>query len=160
MLQPDYVKSIKQVLEITQIPPEYIQLELTESVLISLFESASGILMELSELGITIALDDFGTGYNSLNYLKHFPINCLKIDKTFIDQINTSKKDFTIAGSIIDLVHNLDIKTVAEGVETENQFASLSSMKCDLIQGYLMSKPLNETQIIEFINDYKYTFRQ
>lgn len=160
LLQPDYVKSIKQVLEITQIPPEYIQLELTESVLISLFESASGILMELSELGITIALDDFGTGYNSLNYLKHFPINCLKIDKTFIDQINTSKKDFTIAGSIIDLVHNLDIKTVAEGVETENQFASLSSMKCDLIQGYLMSKPLNETQIIEFINDYKYTFRQ
>ncbi|HOV40405.1 MAG TPA: EAL domain-containing protein, partial [Oscillospiraceae bacterium] len=97
---------------------------------------------------------------SSLARERELNVNCLKIDKTFIDQINTSKKDSTIAGSIIDLVHNLDIKTVAEGVETENQFASLSSMKCDLIQGYLMSKPLNETQIIEFINDYKYTFRQ
>lgn len=158
LLQVDYVSNIRQVLEITQIKPSCIQLEITETVLITLFESASNVLRELSELGVTIALDDFGTGYNSLNYLKHFPINCLKIDKTFVDEIHKNKKDYAIADSIIDLVHNLNITTVAEGVETVGQYDSLNKMNCDLIQGYLMSKPLSEDKVLEFIAEFNHTY--
>ena len=157
LLQPDYVENIIRVLNITQIKPQLIQIEITENVLVSLFETANDVLKQLCDIGITIALDDFGTGYSSLNYLKQFPINCLKIDKSFIDEIYNNNKDYAITGSIIDLVHNLDITTVAEGVETEGQFDSLHTMKCDLIQGFLMSKPLSETQAVDFIEKYNYT---
>ena len=157
LLQPDYVENIIRVLNITQIKPQLIKIEITENVLVSLFETANDVLKQLCDIGITIALDDFGTGYSSLNYLKQFPINCLKIDKSFIDEIYNNNKDYAITGSIIDLVHNLDITTVAEGVETEGQFDSLHTMKCDLIQGFLMSKPLSETQAVDFIEKYNYT---
>lgn len=154
LLQADYVSNIKMVVEITKIDPKNIQLEITEGVLIDLVETANNVLRELCDIGFTIALDDFGTGYSSLNYLKRFPIKCLKIDKSFIDEIYSSKKDYAITGSIIDLVHSLDITTVAEGVETAGQYDSLSAMKCDLIQGFLFSKPLNEHQAIDFIRKY------
>ena len=142
------------IIKITNIKPELIQIELTETVLVKLFNTVSITLAELCDLGITIALDDFGTGYSSLNYLKRFPIKCLKIDKTFVDEINTNSRDYDITDSIIDLVHSLDITTVAEGVETSDQLDSLNKMNCDLIQGFLMSKPLSQNMVEDYINEY------
>lgn len=154
IIQAGFVENVKRVLDITNIKPELIQLEITETVLINLFDTANSVFRQLCDLGISIALDDFGTGYSSLNYLKHFPIKCLKIDKSFVDEIFNNKKDYSITDSIISLVRNLDIKTVAEGVETEGQYNSLMSMHCDLIQGYIVSKPLNEQKTVEFIQNY------
>lgn len=159
LIQQDYVENIKRVLNITQINPALIQIEITENTLVTLFSTANDVLMDLCDLGITIALDDFGTGYSSLNYLKSFPINCLKIDKSFVDEIYNNTKDYAITDSIIDLVHTLNITTIAEGVETEGQLKSLNNMNCDMIQGFLMSKPLTEKMALEFIDKYDVTHR-
>lgn len=154
ILQPGFSENIRQVLDITQINPELVQLEITETVLIDLIDSAEGIFKKLRNLGIRIALDDFGTGYSSLSYLKNFSIQCLKIDRSFVTDIFDKKKDYDIAESIINMVHNLGIETVAEGVETAGQFRSLSQMSCDYIQGYMVGKALSEQQTIEFIENY------
>ncbi len=150
----DYIEHIKRVIDITQVNPKNIQLEITESTLIDFTDSKSNVINEINDLGIALALDDFGTGYSSLNYLKNFPIKCLKIDKSFIDEINNNQRDYAITDSIIDLVHNLGIHTVAEGIETVGQYNFLADMKCDYIQGFLMSKPLDETEAIEFVEMY------
>lgn len=150
----DYLDHVKRVLEITQVNPANIQIEITESTLVDFAGSDNSIINELNNLGIAIALDDFGTGYSSLNYLKNFPIKCLKIDKSFIDEINKNKRDYTITDSIIDLVHSLGIQTIAEGIETVGQYNFLVRMKCDYIQGFLVSKPLNEADAAEFVKMY------
>lgn len=150
----NYLEHVKRVIDITQVNPKNIQLEITESTLIDFTDSKSSVISEINELGIALALDDFGTGYSSLNYLKNFPIKCLKIDKSFIDEINNNQRDYAITDSIIDLVHNLGIHTVAEGIETVGQYDFLADMKCDYIQGFLMSKPLDEAAAIEFVERY------
>ncbi len=150
----DYIEHVKRVIEITHVNPKNIQLEITESTLIDFTDSKSKVINEINDLGIALALDDFGTGYSSLNYLKNFPIKCLKIDKSFIDEINNNQRDYAITDSIIDLVHNLGIHTVAEGIETVGQYKFLAKMKCDYIQGFLMSKPLEEADAIEFVEMY------
>lgn len=150
----NYLEHVKRVLEITKINPKFIQIEITESTLIDFTNNSSDIFNQICDLGISLALDDFGTGYSSLNYLKNFPIKCLKVDKSFVDEIYTNRKDYAITDSIIDLVHNLNIKTVAEGVETVGQFNALKDMKCDYIQGFLMSKPLDEDKMIDFVEKY------
>ena len=150
----DYIDHVKRVIDITHVNPQNIQLEITESTLIDFTDSKSNVINEINDLGIALALDDFGTGYSSLNYLKNFPIKCLKIDKSFIDEINNNQRDYAITDSIIDLVHNLGIHTVAEGIETVGQFNFLAEMKCDYIQGFLMSKPLEEADAIEFVEMY------
>lgn len=150
----DYLEHVKRVIEITQVNPANIQIEITESTLIDFLDSDNSIMREINDMGISIALDDFGTGYSSLNYLKNFPIKCLKIDKSFVDEINNNKRDYAITDSIIDLVHNLGIKTVAEGIETVGQYDFLKKMKCDYIQGFLMSKPLDEAAALEFVEMY------
>lgn len=150
----DYIAHVKQVIDITRVNPKNIQLEITESTLIDFTDSNSSVINEINELGIALALDDFGTGYSSLNYLKNFPIKCLKIDKSFIDEINNNQRDYAITDSIIDLVHGLGIQTVAEGIETVGQYNFLAEMKCDYIQGFLMSKPLDERDAIEFLESY------
>ncbi len=150
----NYMEHIKRVIDITRVNPKNIQLEITESTLIDFTDSKSSVINEINDLGIALALDDFGTGYSSLNYLKNFPIKCLKIDKSFIDEINNDQRDYAITDSIIDLVHNLGIHTVAEGIETVGQYNFLADMKCDYIQGFLMSKPLDENAAIEFVEKY------
>ena len=150
----DYLEHVKRVIEITQVNPANIQIEITESTLIDFIDSDNSVIEQINDMGIAIALDDFGTGYSSLNYLKNFPIKCLKIDKSFVDEINNNKRDYAITDSIIDLVHNLGIKTVAEGIETVGQYDFLREMKCDYIQGFLMSKPLNEDDALEFVEMY------
>lgn len=150
----NYIEHIKRVIEITQVNPKNIQLEITESTLIDFIDSKNTVIDDINNMGIALALDDFGTGYSSLNYLKNFPIKCLKIDKSFIDEINNNKRDYAITDSIIDLVHNLGIHTVAEGIETVGQYDFLTKMNCDYIQGFLMSKPLEEADAIEFVEKY------
>jgi polar amino acid transport system substrate-binding protein len=99
-------------------------------------------LNEFNAIGVTIALDDFGTGYSSLNYLKMLPIQCLKIDKSFVDNITHDEKELAIAKAITTLAHTMNLSIVAEGVETEAQFSVLKSLNCDKAQGYLFSRPL------------------
>jgi len=150
----NYIEHVKRVIDITRVDPKNIQLEITESTLIDFTDSKNNVIGEINSLGISLALDDFGTGYSSLNYLKNFPIKCLKIDKSFIDEINNNHRDYAITDSIIDLVHSLGIHTIAEGIEKVDQYDFLADMKCDYIQGFLMSKPLDEAAAIEFVEMY------
>jgi len=138
---------IEEVLSETGFDGRYLELEITESVLISYPEHISDIIYRLRSMGIRIALDDFGTGYASINYLQMLPINVLKIDKTFIDKIGKEDTMNQIIKYIINLAHQLDIEVVAEGVEYEEQLDFLRLTGCDYIQGFLMSKPLKEENV-------------
>ena len=148
---PGFVESLSEILEETGLPPEYLVLEITESTLVSSITDATKLLNNLQKIGLKISLDDFGTGYSSLNYLTRMPINTLKIDKSFIDHICTSKKDAHIAELIISLAHNLQIKVVAEGVENEDQLALLREKKCDYVQGYVFAPPLHPEELEDLI---------
>ncbi len=149
--QPDFVEYVKEIIELTGVDTKNLQFEITESLFIEGLNDAQIVLNEINDLGIKIALDDFGTGYCSFNYLKRLPIASLKIDKTFVNDILTNQRDYNITGSIIDLVHNFDIKTIAEGVESQEQLNALVEMDCDYIQGYVIEMPLSETDVIGFI---------
>lgn len=122
------------------IRPSAIELEITESRLIECFDAIMPCLNELKKGGVSLALDDFGSGFSSLVYLKHLPINKLKLDKTFVDELS-QKADQIIVASIIDMAHELGLAVVAEGVETESQFELLKQFGCDFIQGYYIDKP-------------------
>ena len=140
--QPDFLEIIKDIIERTAINPNIVELEITETVLMESLDSSIEILKKLMDMGIRIALDDFGTGYSSLSYLRKIPINTLKIDKSFIDNITSNKKEESIINNIIQMAHSLDLKVVAEGVEVKEQLLSLKEKNCDYIQGYYFSKPL------------------
>ncbi len=137
-----FIPILKRILEKTKLPPQYLELEVTESVLIQSFEHNIKLVEEIRAMGIHIALDDFGTGYSSFNYLTQIPIDTLKIDKSFVDNISTNSKDCFVAETIISLAHKLNIKVVAEGVESSDQLKILQENSCDILQGYLFSKPL------------------
>ncbi len=137
-----FIPILKRVLEKTKLPPQYLELEVTESVLIQSFEHNIRLVEEIRSMGIHIALDDFGTGYSSFNYLTQIPIDTLKIDKSFVDNISTNSKDCFVAETIISLAHKLNIQVVAEGVESSDQLKILQENSCDILQGYLFSKPL------------------
>jgi diguanylate cyclase (GGDEF)-like protein/PAS domain S-box-containing protein len=140
--QTNLVKDIEKILEFTKLPPQWLELEITESGIIENEKDSIAKINEMHELGISVSIDDFGTGYSSLSKLKDYPIDTLKIDKFFVDNIPYDKKSVTIATTIIDLAHNLGFKVVAEGVETKEQLDFLEDQKCDFYQGYYFSKPL------------------
>jgi EAL domain-containing protein (putative c-di-GMP-specific phosphodiesterase class I) len=119
--------------------------------LIKPFHQSIEILTELQRIGIKIALDDFGTGYSSLNYLRILPINSLKIDKTFIDNICIDSDVISIVDGIISLAHKMNLTVIAEGVETEEQYKILKEIQCDKIQGYFISRPLSNEGIEELL---------
>jgi EAL domain-containing protein (putative c-di-GMP-specific phosphodiesterase class I) len=133
---------VTQVLEETGFPVSYLELEITESGLMYDQQQTMSILNHLHEQGVRLAIDDFGTGYSSLAYLKYFPIDVLKIDKTFIDDIPFLQGDMAITTTIIAMAHHLGFKVLAEGVETPEQLAFLREQGCDNYQGYLYSKAL------------------
>lgn len=149
------IEAIKHIPEKTGMDLKYLEIEITESVLMNSFEHNLDLINQMKALGCSIALDDFGTGYSSFNYLTQIPIDTLKIDKSFIDGICSNEKDKCIADSIINLAHKMDISVVAEGVEDTNQLAILQSQFCDTLQGYLFSKPLNSTDMIELLSKRK-----
>lgn len=140
--QIELANTILSTLNLTGIPPELLNLELTESILMKNDDDTMQILHKLKKMGVKISIDDFGTGYSSLSYLKGFPIDYLKIDKSFIGDITESEPNNAITKTIITMAHNLNLKVVAEGVEKEQQAAFLRQHNCDEMQGYLYGKPM------------------
>ncbi|HEU4963495.1 MAG TPA: EAL domain-containing protein [Bacilli bacterium] len=136
------VESVVQALSETKLDPQWLELEITETILMENMEEVISTLEELREMGITIAIDDFGTGYSSLSYLKKFPIDSLKIDRSFVQDITDAEEDAQIARAIITLGHSLQLNVVAEGVETAGQLEFLRENGCDEMQGFYFSKPL------------------
>lgn len=145
--QADFIDKVLHLLEKYEIPPYEVELEITETILIDDFQEITDKLAILRDIGIKISLDDFGTGYSSLSYLKGLPIDTLKIDKSFIDTVITDENTRIITESIIYMVKRLGFETIAEGVETEEQYQYLNEIACDNIQGFYLGKPMPEEEI-------------
>lgn len=149
--EKNFKDTLLHYVEINDLSPEHIEIEITESVLIEDFESTISILEELRNRGFKVSLDDFGTGYSSLSYLRDIPIDTLKIDKSFVDTILLDDSTSIITDAVITMVKKLGLETIAEGVETEEQFEWLKNMHCDNIQGFLLGKPMPSEKLIELI---------
>jgi diguanylate cyclase (GGDEF)-like protein/PAS domain S-box-containing protein len=149
--QSTFITDVAHLLKETNLDPRWLELELTESSIMKDPEEAIEKLHELKLMGISVAIDDFGTGYSSLNYLKRFPIDTLKIDKTFVSDICKDPHDTAIVRAIINLGHALDLTVVAEGVETKEQLQYLSALECDVVQGFLFSKALSAKAFEELL---------
>ncbi|UPQ82375.1 EAL domain-containing protein [Pseudomonas knackmussii] len=144
---PDLVGSIAAILAEERLPSGCLELELTESLLLEATEETRQQLIGLKALGVTLAMDDFGTGYSSLSYLKKFPIDVIKIDRSFIKDIPGNQDDIEITSAVIAMARNLNLKVVAEGIETTEQLAFLRHQRCDIGQGYLFDKPIPGAQL-------------
>ena len=154
LLRGDFSEIVRQALADTGVPPHALELELTESVLMANAEQSAAKLQALREMGVSLAIDDFGTGYSSLAYLKRLPITTLKIDKTFITDLNRDPDDTAITTTVITMAHSLGLTVVAEGVETETQLRFLDHFRCDEIQGYWLSRPVDPETCQQFIRDW------
>jgi EAL domain-containing protein (putative c-di-GMP-specific phosphodiesterase class I)/CheY-like chemotaxis protein len=148
---PHLYTQVAGILQDTQIDPKFIEVELTETALIEDIELMVRQLHALKSLGINVAIDDFGTGYSSMLLLHHFPFDILKLDRCFVKNIDRNPKDITIASAIISLAHKLDMKVVAEGVETNAERDCLRQLECDEIQGFLISPPVPAPQFFDQI---------
>lgn len=153
MNRPGFVQMVDRVLKESRLTPCYLELEITESTIVSSITDTNSLLHKLHDLGVRISLDDFGTGYSSLNYLTNMPINTLKIDKSFINNINSSEKDSFIAETIIKLAHNINVEVIAEGVEDVEQLETLKIKKCDIVQGFIFSKPLLPNSLLKLLQE-------
>jgi diguanylate cyclase (GGDEF)-like protein len=138
----DFVGTVEKILRDTGLEPSRLQLEITETVVTENLEYAVGLLKDLKRLGVQLAIDDFGQGYSSLGALKTFPLDNLKIDKSFVAGLGKNAQDTSIVQLVIDLAHTLDMEAIAEGVESAEQLIQLEQMGCDLVQGYYFTKPL------------------
>lgn len=136
------VQTIPDILESNRFDPAFLEIELTESMLIEDTKASAAMLAQLKELGLALSIDDFGTGYSSLSYLKRFPLDALKIDRSFVRDITSDKNDAAIVSATITLAHNLNLRVVAEGVEHQVQVDILRGHGCDEAQGYWFSRPL------------------
>lgn len=149
---PQLVEQVHQILDETGLAGQYLKLELTESALMGHADSAVLTLSQLKQLGIQLAIDDFGTGYSSLSYLHRFPIDTLKVDRSFIQRVDVDGEQLAIVRTIITLAWNLGMEVVAEGVETPKQLAQLRSLRCEYAQGYLFSQPQDAATIEELLS--------
>lgn len=149
----DLRTTVSKILSDTGLDPRQLDLELTESTLMHDPEVATEILRGLKDMGLKISIDDFGTGYSSLSYLKMFPVNAVKIDRSFIHQVTTSSDDAAIARAIVGMAHSLKLKVVAEGVETLEQLEFLRSIECDEIQGYFISRPVPSDEFAQLLRN-------
>jgi len=145
--QHDLVDLVRRTIEEANLDGTAIELEITETTAMQNADVTLDVMHALRELGVGIAIDDFGTGYSSLNYLKRFPITCVKIDRLFVRDIETSEGDAAIVSAVIDISRNLHLRVVAEGVETEEQVTFLRRHKCDAVQGYLFGRPMTAERI-------------
>ena len=151
---PDLVASIATILKEEALPSHLLELELTEGLLLEATEDTHLQLDQLKRLGLTLAMDDFGTGYSSLSYLKKFPIDIIKIDRSFIHEIPDNQDDMEITSAVIAMAHNLKLKVVAEGIETAEQLSFLRRHRCDVGQGYLFDRPIPGDELIENLKRY------
>ncbi|MER2107181.1 MAG: EAL domain-containing protein [Solibacillus sp.] len=141
--EPDFVEQVKSIIEETNISPMMLELEITEMSMVDYNEELTVKIKSLKDMGITIAIDDFGTGYSSLSYLREFPVNSLKIDRTFIQDLTKDSSGEAMVSAIISLAHALNLDVVAEGVEKQEELAILKEKNCEFVQGYFFSKPLS-----------------
>jgi len=149
--KPDLYANVMHALETAGLDAQWLELELTESMLMHDTEATLSTLRQLKQRGVHVSIDDFGTGYSSLSYLRRFPIDALKIDQSFIREVNTNADDAAIATSIILMGRSLKLRVIAEGVETRSQLSFLRVMQCDEAQGYLFSKPVPAPQLEELL---------
>ncbi len=147
---PNLEGYITQLLQEADIAPQYLEVELTESLLVKDVEATVQRLNQLREMDITVAIDDFGTGYASLGYLQHFPFDILKLDRCFISDVNHNSSNAAIVSAVIQMAHDLGLKVIAEGVETESELQFLREHHCDAMQGYLISRPLSIEDFDQF----------
>lgn len=155
--QPNLVKMISDILDETGLEAKYLELEITEGTVMDSPQEAIDTMLQIRAMGIHLSLDDFGTGYSSLAYLKKFPLNTLKIDKAFVDDIELSDQGRNMVATIVTIAHNLGMNVVAEGVETEPQLSFLAGLRCEQMQGYLYSKPLSEKDFQNYLVSYRIT---
>lgn len=151
---PELVSSIGSIIREEGLPSHLLELELTEGLLLEATEDTHRQLIELKALGLTLAMDDFGTGYSSLSYLKKFPIDIIKIDRSFINEIPDNQDDMEITSAVVAMAHNLKLKVVAEGIETPAQLAFLRRHRCDVGQGYLFDRPIPGRELVERLKRY------
>jgi EAL domain-containing protein (putative c-di-GMP-specific phosphodiesterase class I) len=149
--QPDLVSQVGHILREARLDPHYLKLELTESVTMRDVERAARILGELKTLGVRLSMDDFGTGYSSLSYMRRFQLDTLKIDRSFVSEMENSGESRAIVQMIMSLGHSLGMKMVAEGVETAKQVSLLKSLGCEYAQGYFFSKPIDQEGMVEVL---------
>jgi diguanylate cyclase (GGDEF)-like protein/PAS domain S-box-containing protein len=155
--QPNLVGMIADILKESQLPARYLELEITEGTVMNSPQKAIDIMLQIRAMGIHLSLDDFGTGYSSLAYLKKFPLNTLKIDKAFVDDIEESEQGRNMVATIVTIAHNLGMSVVAEGVESNQQMSFLSGLRCEQLQGYLYSKPLPEGAFQKYLLSHQIT---
>lgn len=156
--QDGFRDHIRSVLNETGLASQYLELELTESLLLSNADVMFSVLRELKEMGLSLAIDDFGTGYSSLSYLREFPVSKLKIDRSFVQDVAINQDDAAITAAIIGMAKNLNLKVIAEGVENEAQLSFLRAHQCDEIQGYYFSRPLSADKIAGMLRGNKIDF--
>jgi EAL domain-containing protein (putative c-di-GMP-specific phosphodiesterase class I) len=156
----DLSQTVIRILEETGLSPKYLELELTESSIMGDEEFAAGMLNRLKSMGINISIDDFGTGFSSLASLKRLPIDALKIDQSFVREATSDPDDAALVMAIITLAHNLRLRVIAEGVETEEQLRFLQLLRCDEIQGYFFSKPLHANTLVTIFDSFSEVSRK
>lgn len=149
---PAILREVKDVLQITGLPPEQLTLEITESMVMNYTDETLDKLRQLKTLGVGISIDDFGTGYSSLSYLKKFPVDTIKIDKSFIQDLPGGLKDVSVVKAIIDMCHSLNMNLIAEGIETLEQIQCLREHQCDIVQGFFFGKPAPAAQFDQQLN--------
>lgn len=157
-LQPDLVDIIDRLLRECRLPPSSLELEITENVLMDDLAAATATLTRIKAMGVAIALDDFGVGYSSLGYLSRFPVDCVKIDRSFVDNVTVDGHDRTICLAVLAMAQSMHRRVVAEGVETLEQMQFLAAKGCDLVQGYYISRPVGAAEIERLVRD-RVTFR-
>lgn len=157
--QKGLIEQINAAVSSARINPQLLQLEITESMIMENLDSALETMRALSRLGYMISIDDFGTGYSSLEHLKCFPVDSLKIDRAFIKDVNTDSGDAAIVRATISMAHGMNLKVVAEGVETEEQLLFLRNLRCDMVQGYLLGVPLPASEAIALIDEKQWQVR-
>ncbi|MDZ8026677.1 MAG: EAL domain-containing protein [Nostoc sp. ChiQUE01a] len=149
--QPNLVDQIDRIIDENKINPEHLQLEITESVIMENTNAIKIILEQLKQRKIKLIMDDFGTGYSSLSYLHSFPLNALKIDKSFVKRMQENEENMGLVPAMIGIANSMGMSAIAEGVETEEQLAQLRNLNCDFAQGYLFSKPIEEQLVLKLL---------
>ena len=149
------IDTVRNALSETGLPAALLEMEITESTVMHNPHNAITMLQEFNSMGIRLSIDDFGTGYSSLSYLSRFPLNTLKIDRSFVSQMLEQQQHAAIVTSIISLAHNLDLNVIAEGVETEAQREFLKEHKCNEMQGFLFSQPVSADDLTVMLKEYR-----